>query len=114
MRRVALMLAVFGLLTAGAVSALAQEPIISSAPGAVVTGVTDQAVVTPVRRYVYYGDPGWSTYPYAGGYYTYRPAYPWRSYYYPGYYPSYYPGYRYYAAPGFYYSGPRIRIGVGF
>jgi hypothetical protein len=105
MKRVALILATLGLLAVATASARAQEVIVNPTPAPVVTGVTDQAVILPVRRYAYYGGAGWYTYPYAGSYYTYRPVFPYR---------YYYPGYRYYATPGFYYSGPRVRIGVGF
>jgi hypothetical protein len=105
MKRIALILAALGLLTVGTASAWGQEVIVNPTPGPIVTSVPDQPVVLPVRRFVYYGGPGWSAYPYAGSYYAYRPVYPYR---------YYYPGYRYYATPGFSYWGPRVRIGVGF
>jgi hypothetical protein len=59
---------------------------------------------------------GWYPGSYGGGYYspyyTYRPYYYGYSTPYNGYYTAPYYGYSYYA-PGVYYGGPRVAVGVG-
>lgn len=123
-----LILAMTAILFANTTPAVAQQQSPYPQPATYVASAGDQAVVTPVRwggrGYAYggaYGGRGWY-----GGYYpryqTYYPpvyAYP-RAYYRTYYAPPYYPyGYSYgypqvYPYGAYYYSGPRVSIGVGF
>ncbi|MCE5269030.1 MAG: hypothetical protein LLG00_14240 [Planctomycetaceae bacterium] len=121
-RSLLLMSALAGALTVG--TALADQPAANPNAAALLSNATDEMMVTPVRRFVYYGYPSYYVEPY--GYYgNYDYYYGPRAYYYtyrPGY--SYYPrnyGYRYYPyygsgwyPGGVYYGGPRFRFGFGY
>ncbi len=119
MRMATLALAVLGMLLIGTAAALAQEWSANPTDASYLTAATDQAVVTPVRRYIYGPAPAWGGYYYAyPRYYGYRPyayGYAPRPYY-GYYYPSPYAAYGYYQPYGFgfTYAGPRRSFSFGF
>ena len=119
MRLATLTLAMLGLLTMGAASALAQERPTNLSPAPGVTVATDNPAITVVRHPRYDRDLRWRYYQhrYYPRYDTYRRGYYWydgpRPY---GYYAAPYPGYYYYNPRGFgfEYYGPRGGFSFGF
>jgi hypothetical protein len=113
MRPATLILAMLGLLSVGATLAVGQERLANVPAAPNVTAAADEAVVMPVRWYVYRPAPGWySDHSYAP-YYTYRPRYYW---YGPPryYYADPYSGYYYPNGFGFEYNGSRRSFSFGF
>jgi len=109
MRRITLVLAAIGLLFVGTMSVLAVERRSNLTATTHLTTAADDGAVMPARWHAYYGSPGW----HSPSYRYYAPR-PYR--YYPYYGPRWYPGDRYvYSGPnGFFYSGPRVSVGVGY
>jgi hypothetical protein len=116
MRVATLTLALLGLLFVGATYAADQQRAAIVPAGPHVAIVTDGAVVTPARRYVYESAPGWYRYYYSyPPYSTYRPRYYW--YALPrvdedGVVP--YSGYYVPNGFNFQFNGPRRSFGFGF
>jgi hypothetical protein len=113
MRLATLTLALAGLLSVGSTFAVAGEQPTNVPTASLLTTATDQAVVTPVSRYVYRPAPAWRGYYYGRPYTTYRPRYYWYApqYYDDRVYPVY-PYRTYYYDPNgfrFEYYGPRGR-----
>ena len=117
MRMATLALAILGLLFFGTAFVAAREQSTNVPAAAYATAAANNAVVTPVRWYVYRPVPGWHSYYRYAPYYTYRP----RSYWYGP--PRFY-DYRY-AVPyrgysydpngfSFEYYGPRRSFSFGF
>jgi hypothetical protein len=114
MRRITLILAALGLLAFTATSAVAQTPA-PTPVAAIGVAPADQAVITPVRGYVYRPAWGWYGYPVRPYYrpYVYSYDYVTPGYYNPGYvYPSY--DYVYPDRYGFRYWGPRRSFSVTY
>jgi hypothetical protein len=115
MIRTALAAIVVGTLLAAATPAVAEQPHANPTVAAFLATASAQTPVTQVRRYVYYGAPGWYGYvgPPAYSYYGYQP---YVGYYTPTpqYYSGYYPGYGYTYPYGTYYSGPYASYYYGY